>query len=328
MIPTRQRGQEGGDRDVGDATWAAVAALLDGAPASLGRRDRQAGPASLHRRQESPGRGRVDRPVGGSGPQACGPCARPAAPFFERRGVTLGAAVLGTLLSTKALEAATSTLTPAAIAATASATAGAGGAIGSMAESLIWAMFWTKAKVAAVIVAAAVVLAGASAVPIYQRINAHAPAIARCSQPPAGPTQSVARPVLAAERIEGTVHGLDGEPLPGAEVFLCTPSKVPRTRRRRTAGATRRWSPRAMVDSPSRRPTSALSSSPSFIPTATRRSMPGNSPRSRRSSSGPGRGWKAFCWTGTIRWRARRSSSARSSPPITRRATASRTSGS
>jgi RNA polymerase sigma factor (sigma-70 family) len=145
--------------------------------------------------------------------------------FFAARGVWIPALTMATLLATRAVEAA-----PPALATTASAVAVGGGAAGvSLAEGAAVMMAWTKAKLVAACVAATMLVSTAAALTVKQALKLPARPIAQAPAPslPGRPVVAQQAPPVpqVKSQIEGTVFGIDGEPLPGAEVFLCTPSR-------------------------------------------------------------------------------------------------------
>jgi RNA polymerase sigma factor (sigma-70 family) len=227
LMPERREEVLMADRanDANDAAdWDAVAPLLDGALDRLGAGERDAVllrfiQGKSHRDvgaamgiSEDAARKRIER--------ALGRLRR----FFVARGVAVpAAAAIGALLATHAVRAA-----PAGVASAAAAVA-PGTTVAALAKGVASTMIWAKAKVMIGAVAAVLLVGTTTAVAVRYgmgigRPMAQAnpivpakPAIAQGASPPG------ANVAAAARAIEGTVYGLDGEPLAGASVYLATP---------------------------------------------------------------------------------------------------------
>jgi hypothetical protein len=215
-----------------DADWEVVAPLLESALDRLGTADRD---AVLLRFIQGKSHRDVGTAMGISEDAARKRIERALArlrSFFVARGVTVPAVAIGSLLATHAVRAA-----PAAVAAAAALASPAGGAV-TLAGGVIAAMAWTKAKLIAAAVAAMLLVGTTTLVTVRYAIHSRR---AANPQAQAAPPALPAKPVIAqgapqnpaanpvpAQTIEGTVYGLDGEPLPGASVYLATP-KTPYT---------------------------------------------------------------------------------------------------
>jgi RNA polymerase sigma factor (sigma-70 family) len=222
-------GGDGGD-------WEAVAPLLDYALDRLGATDRD---AVLLRFIHGKSHRDVAEAIGVTEEAARKRIERAIVrmrEYFVARGVSVGAMAIGMLLATKAVEAApaglaasatsaSATSASAASASAASAASPGGGTV--LAKGAMSMMALAKVKLVAACVAAALVVSTAAAVTVKHVLKpARAAGVQSPINAPAVPAQPViARQPAPKDRIDGVVFGIDGEPLPGAEVYLATPSK-------------------------------------------------------------------------------------------------------
>jgi RNA polymerase sigma factor (sigma-70 family) len=198
--------------------WEAVAPLLDVALDRLRQRDRD---AVLLRFMQGMSHREIGQAIGITEEAARKRTERALSrlrEFFVARGVSVPAGALAVALASSAVEAAP----PALVCATVSTSAGAA----PLADAALRMMMLAKAKLVAFATVAALLVSTSVAVVVTQVARPERP---RARAPDAPPTLP-AKPVLAQQppantAIEGTIHGLDGEPLPGAEVFLATPGR-------------------------------------------------------------------------------------------------------
>jgi RNA polymerase sigma factor (sigma-70 family) len=206
--------------------WEAVGPVLDSALAGLGRRDRE---AVLLKFVEGRTHGEVARVIGVSEEAARKRISRAVErlrEFLASRGVTVSAAALGALLVEQTTQAA-----PPAVLASLGSAHSASTAAPALVQGTLNAMALAKVKLIGLGIAAVLVIAASGGV-IYQHAKARSPVLAQSgptkTSVPAQPA-SVQKPPAPADDsqpIEGIVHGLDAEPLPGAEIYLATPDRI------------------------------------------------------------------------------------------------------
>ena len=198
--------------------WEAVAPLLDTALDRLRQRDRD---AVLLRFMQGMSHREIGQAIGITEEAARKRIERAVSrlrDFFVAKGVSVPAAALTAVLAANTTDAAPPALSSAAV------SASSGGA--PLADGALRLMVLAKAKLVAFATAAALLVSTSVVVVVIQVTRSERPT----AQAPAKAPTLPAKPVLGqpppanTAPIEGIVYGVDGEPLPGAEVYLATTS--------------------------------------------------------------------------------------------------------
>jgi RNA polymerase sigma factor (sigma-70 family) len=153
------------DSTAGPAQWEHLAPMLDDAMAALGARDRNALVLRFFDRKSMRDTGTALNTTEDAAKKRVGRALEKLRGFFTRRGLTLSAGILATLLSANAVHAA-----PASLATSVNAIAVSGGAATAstlgLANGVIKWMAWLKIKTAVLFGAAVLVAAGATTVTV------------------------------------------------------------------------------------------------------------------------------------------------------------------